>query len=202
MPRAETAAHWNAYHPRMKLYTRIGDDGSTRLFGNIQVSKDDPRVEAYGTVDELNSAIGLALAASAFSEINTVLVVVQNRLFDVGSDLATPPPDAEGKPASSIYRIGPEDAADLERSIDAAFEPLPAMRQFILPGGTELSARLHLARAICRRAERRCVTLAAQAEGMGHIIVFLNRLSDLLFALARRANQLAGVDDVPWRKKG
>lgn len=184
----------------MKLYTRIGDDGSTRLFGNLQVSKDDGRVEAYGTVDELNSAIGLAAAACTHHEITAVLGVVQNRLFDVGSDLATP--RGGDKPSFPVYRVAAEDAADLERFIDAACEPLPPMRQFILPGGTELAARLHLARTICRRAERRCVTLARQVEGVADIIIFLNRLSDLLFALARRANQLAGVEDVPWKKKG
>ncbi len=191
-----------SYHHAMKLYTRIGDDGTTRLFGNIKVGKDDPRVEAYGTVDELNSAIGVALVVCEYDEIRSVLGVVQNRLFDVGADLATP--RAEGtQPQSAwrVYRIAAEDATDLERFIDAAWNPLPAMQNFILPGGTELAARLHLARTICRRAERECVKLSHEVDQLREVIIFLNRLSDLLFALARRANQLAGVEDVPWRKK-
>ena len=186
----------------MKLYTRIGDDGTTRLFGNIKVGKDDPRVEAYGTVDELNSAIGLALVVCDYAEIRSALGVVQNRLFDVGADLATPRAEgAEPQSAWRVYRIAPEDAADLERFIDGAWEPLPPMRNFILPGGTELAARLHVARTICRRAERECVRLSHEVDRLGNVVIFLNRLSDLLFALARRANQLAGIEDVPWRKK-
>jgi len=184
----------------MKLYTRIGDDGTTRLFGNAQVSKDDARVEAYGDVDELNSAIGVARTACTFEEISAVLDVVQNRLFDVGADLATPRSE-DGSDPAHIYRIAPEDSSELEHFIDLTCEPLPAMRQFVLPGGAELAARLHLARTICRRTERRCVKLSHGAAGIGAIIIYLNRLSDLLFALARRANQLAGVTDVAWRKK-
>jgi cob(I)alamin adenosyltransferase len=187
----------------MKLYTGIGDDGSTRLFGNTKVGKDDPRVEAYGCVDELNSAIGLAQAICSHEAIGRVLTVVQNRLFDLGADLATPAapgdPSAAGMP-SPVRRIGAADAAELERFIDEACAPLPPLKSFILPGGCELAARLHLARTICRRAERACVALSRRAHGAAAIIIFLNRLSDLLFALARRANQLTGVEDVPWRK--
>lgn len=191
-----------SYHHAMKLYTRIGDDGTTRLFGNIKVGKDDPRVQAYGTVDELNSAIGVALVVCEYEEIRSVLGVVQNRLFDVGADLATPRAEgAEPQGAWRVYRIASEDATDMERFIDGAWDPLPPMRNFILPGGTELAARLHLARTICRRAERECVKLSHEVDHLRDVVIFLNRLSDLLFALARRANQLAGVEDVPWRKK-
>ncbi len=187
----------------MKLYTRIGDDGSTRLFGNRQVGKDDPRVQAYGCVDELNSAIGLALVGCANVEIASMLGLIQNRLFDVGADLATPQVEgSDAATARAVYRIGPEDAADLEGFIDRVWAPLPAMKHFILPGGTELAARLHMARTICRRAERWCVALSREADGVGEVIIYLNRLSDLLFAMARRANQLEGVEDVPWKKKG
>ncbi len=185
----------------MKLYTRIGDDGTTRLYGNQKVSKDDPRVAAYGGVDETNCAIGVALAASGHERISTILTILQNRLFDVGADLATPWEPAESGGSAKVRRIDASDATELERLIDEAWNPLPAMRNFILPGGTELAARLHLARAICRRAERDCVTFSRQVEGINHVIIFLNRLSDLLFALARLANHLENVADVPWKKK-
>lgn len=195
-----------SYHRIMKLYTRIGDDGSTRLFGNQQVRKDDPRVEAYGSVDELNAILGLALVGCAHEEITRILRFVQNRLFDVGADLATPAVQASGESAGGgsgwqVYRISGEDAGDLEKCIDQMWEPLPPMKNFILPGGTELAARLHVARTVCRRAERLCVTLARDVHGIGEIIIYLNRLSDLLFAMSRRANQLEGVVDVPWKKK-
>ncbi|MEX2215237.1 MAG: cob(I)yrinic acid a,c-diamide adenosyltransferase [Phycisphaeraceae bacterium] len=185
----------------MKLYTRIGDDGTTRLFGNQIIEKDAPRVEAYGCVDELNSALGLAAAASTFEPVTTVLTRLQNRLFDVGADLATPRKTDEADSPASIDRINSNDATELEQMIDAICEPLAPMRNFILPGGSELAARLHLARTICRRAERACVTLSRTEPGLKDVVIFLNRVSDLLFALARRANQLAGVEDVPWRKR-
>ena len=188
----------------MKLYTRIGDDGTTRLYGNQQVRKDDPRVQAYGSVDETNCAIGVALAACRHERVAAILTMLQNRLFDVGADLATPwePPAADPVDAgrSRVRRIDPADATELERLIDEAWNPLPPMRNFILPGGTELAARLHLARAVCRRAERDCVTLGQHVEGIHGVVIFLNRLSDLLFALARLANHLENVTDVPWKK--
>ena len=175
----------------------------------------------------------MALAACRHERVAAILTMLQNRLFDVGADLATPweppspdPVDASrsrvrgfsGRIASGrvtvgdelvalpsgkrsrVRRIDPADATELERLIDEAWNPLPPMRNFILPGGTELAARLHLARAVCRRAERDCVTLGQHVEGIHGVVIFLNRLSDLLFALARLANHLENVTDVPWKK--
>jgi cob(I)alamin adenosyltransferase len=183
----------------MKLYTRRGDDGGTDLFGGKRVGKDSRRVAAVGAVDELNSFVGLAAAGCEDAEIAGVLRAVQNRLFELGADLATPRKSAEdaGKP-SAIPRIGAAQSRELENFIDRACEPLPEMRNFILPGGSELSARLHVARSVCRRAERECVALGREEEIGADVVVYLNRLSDLLFALARRANQVHGVEDVPW----
>jgi len=184
----------------MKLYTKRGDDGGTDLFGGQRVTKDDLRVEAYGTVDELNAVIGQCAAAcegEAAAPLKPALVTLMSRLFEVGADLATPVKE-EGDAAGAIPRIGAEQTQEVERLIDATCAPLPAMKHFVLPGGTELAARLHLARTVCRRAERRCVALSLH-EDIGPVVVpYLNRVSDLLFALARRANQLAGVEDTPW----
>lgn len=174
-----------------RLYTRRGDDGHTDLYGGGRASKADPRLRAVGDVDELNAAVGVALAICEDGELREVLTDVQHRLFEVGADLSTPTSDV-----TDVRRIDPADIVHLEEAIDAADHKLPPLRQFILPGGCELSARLHLARTVCRRAERSAVDLG----GCGQVVIFLNRLSDLLFALARRANQLAGVADLPWIK--
>ena len=191
----------------MKLYTRRGDAGLTDLYGGQRVGKDHLRVEAYGSVDELNSLLGLVLTAAGVEPaISDPLRAIQSRLFEIGADLATPATDCdeEGheKPASgrkrSVPRVGSDAVAELEAWIDAACEPLPAMQHFILPGGSELSARLHVARTVCRRAERHCVALTHHEPIGQQVIIYLNRLSDLLFAMARQANQAAGVDDVPW----
>ena len=207
----------------MKLYTRRGDGGTTDLFGGRRVAKDDLRVEAYGSVDELNSFIGLALCGCrAESEMLAgVLSQTQNRLFDLGAELASPdapvaqagaPADnsaGTGKspegpsPASSrgvVHRVAPKQIEELEDQIDAACSLLPELRQFILPGGSELSARLHVARCVCRRAERLCVALAAREPLNPNVVIYLNRLSDLLFAMARVANLIECADDVPWQK--
>lgn len=185
----------------MKLYTKQGDEGQTRLYGGRLVTKDDVRVEAYGTVDELNAVIGLALAACRERVDDTtasILRHVQSRLFEVGADLATPR-DGDEPPPSSVPTIEQTQIDEAERWIDESCATLPAMRYFILPGGAELAARLHVARTVCRRAERRVITLAAHAPVNRHVIIYLNRLSDLLFALARAANHHAGVEDVPWK---
>ncbi len=181
----------------MKLYTRKGDDGTTGLFGNQRVDKDSVRVTAYGDVDELNSFIGLALAGCEFDEIKSVLTCVQSRLFDVGADLSTPIDSDHG---DKITRIGQSHIGELESMIDASSDLLPPLRVFVLPGGTELASRLHVARTVCRRAERACVALSKLAAGVDEVVIYMNRLSDLLFALARRANQLANVEDVPWQQ--
>lgn len=183
----------------MKLYTRTGDDGSTGLFGGDRVGKDALRVEVYGTVDELNAALGLAAAIAGPPELRPVLEplpILQSRLFDLGADLCTP---HDSPHASKIRRTGPGDVLMLEKMIDEACEGLPELRQFILPGGCELAARLHLARTICRRGERLLVALSRVEIVGGDTIIFLNRLSDLLFAMARRANLLVNIPDIPWR---
>lgn len=187
----------------MKLYTRTGDDGTTGLFGGQRVEKDDPRVGAYGTIDELNATVGLAAAAcdatDATSDLtrryDELLVEIQSRLFDIGADLATPP---DSKHADKVARFDDAHAAAIEAWIDEIDAGNAPMTNFVLPGGTDLAARLHLARAVCRRAERRVVTLARSTEVTASIVIYLNRLSDLLFAMARRANADAGVPDVPW----
>ena len=186
----------------MKLYTKSGDDGSTGLYSGQRVGKDCARVEACGAVDELNSALGLAGAACAHEEISTVVLGVQYLLIDMGADLATLiDPDAQGK-KKSVPKITTEHVSQIEGQIDEVDGKLAPLRQFILPGGCELAARLHVARTACRHGERRCVALARGEQVNTHVLVYLNRLSDLLFALARRANQLEGVADVVWPGRG
>jgi cob(I)alamin adenosyltransferase len=185
----------------MKIYTKTGDAGETGLWGGLRVPKDAARVQAYGTVDECNAAIGVARAALGASKdargaeaaLDAVLASIQDQLFVVGADLATP-----GE-APNIPRIGAEEIAFLEQTIDALEAELAPLRQFILPGGTPAAAHLHLARTVCRRAERWVVGLARQdAAVSGHVGIYLNRLSDCLFVLARAANARAGVADAPW----
>ena len=184
----------------MKLYTRTGDDGSTGLFSGQRVSKDHPRVEAYGTVDELNACIGLAGAAcdpdrSLHARFIEIFSELQSRLFDIGADLATP----EGaKHEAKVLRIADEHVQEAERWIDEIDGGNEPMKSFIMPGGTELSARLHVARTVCRRAEREMIRLS-HSEPVGEgAIRYVNRVSDLLFAMARRANADAGIADVKW----
>jgi cob(I)alamin adenosyltransferase len=176
--------------------SHAGDGGETGLIGGGQVSKDSPRPEACGTVDELVSAIGMARAEGLDASLDAVLERVQTELFCVGSELATPDPAQNMTPP-----IGPEHVAWLEDTMAECGRTLPALRSFILPGGNRAAAGLHLARAICRRAERRVVALDRQSEpGVSPSLrAYLNRLSDLLFVLARKANASAGLPDVPWR---
>ena len=181
----------------MKIYTKTGDDGSTGLIGGSRVSKDDPRIEVYGTVDELNAAVGLAAVAAAQSPLIEPLRAVQNDLFVIGSHLATPDHEPPSK-TNWLPPIEEQMISRLELQIDAAETQLPQLRNFILPGGGELSARLHLARTICRRGERLAVEFSRNRPLSPIIITYLNRLSDWLFVHARLANHLAGVADVPW----
>lgn len=178
----------------MKIYTRTGDAGETGLFGGQRVRKDDLRVQAYGTVDECNAALGVARAAGPDPALDAVLAVVQNQLFVVGADLASP-----GE-SPYIPRVSAELTSFLEEQIDAMEAELSPLKQFILPGGHPVAAHLHLARTICRRAERLVVTLATEEEVRPEILTYLNRLSDFLFVAARIANARAGVNDVPWQK--
>ena len=176
----------------MKLYTKVGDDGLTALYGGARVSKDDPRVCAYGEVDEANAAIGMAMAAGTDEETAAALRCIQSDLFVLGGELASP----SGK--SSGVSIDEHKITRLEHWIDEASAEVPPLQQFVLPGGTATAAALHLARTICRRAERAVVCLARQQDVSAMNIIYMNRLSDLLFVLARRANHRAGVADVPW----
>jgi cob(I)alamin adenosyltransferase len=178
----------------MKIYTRTGDDGSTGLIGGSRVAKDDAAIECYGTVDELNAAIGAAVIV-ADVEAGAWLGQVQAELFTIGSHLATP---AGAPQAKSLPAIDGNWVMRLEQQIDDAEATLPPLRNFILPGGTEFAARLHVARTVCRRAERLLVATARKRQIDPLIITYVNRLSDWLFVQARRANHRAGVSDVPW----
>ncbi|MEL6548455.1 MAG: cob(I)yrinic acid a,c-diamide adenosyltransferase [Myxococcota bacterium] len=179
-----------------RIYTRTGDDGETALFGGDRVSKDHLRVEAYGTVDELNAALGVARAADSLS-VDDELAVIQSTLFEVGADLATPP-SVEKRPSE----LTEQDIAWVEQLIDRCEAELEPLKSFVLPAGSPAGAALHLARTVCRRAERRLVSLRASEPATSELALqYLNRVGDLLFVLARRANQEAGVGDVPWRPR-
>ena len=183
----------------MRIYTRTGDAGDTGLFGGGRTPKDAVRVEAYGAVDELNAVVGCALATVRDEEIRARLAALQPDLFALGSHLATPPA-REGRRQPALPPLpGAARVGELEAWMDAAEAELPELRAFIMPGGAPGGAALHLARTVCRRAERRVVTLAAAEEVSGDVLVYLNRLSDLLFVLARLANHRAGQPEEPWR---
>ncbi len=181
----------------MKIYTRTGDDGTTGLFGGSRVPKTDPRVEAYGTIDETCAAVGVARAAGVPSEIDAVLEQLQNDLFTIGAELSCAPGKAE-KLLKTMRLLDERDVQRLEAAIDAAEEGLPPLRSFILPGGTPAASALHLARCVSRRAERCVLALRDTDAARREIVVYLNRLSDLLFVLARKANHEAKVPDIPW----
>jgi cob(I)alamin adenosyltransferase len=179
----------------MKIYTKQGDKGQTGLWGGQRVRKDSPRVTAYGTVDELNAHLGMARSSAIDARLGEQLARIQNELFVLGSDLATPGDDER------IPRIQGEYITTMEQEIDQFESELEPLRQFILPGGTLAAAHLHLARTVCRRAERELVTLLAdEGEPVNEqALPYLNRLADWLFVAARVANARAGVADVPWQ---
>lgn len=181
----------------MKIYTKTGDSGTTGLFGGGRVDKDDARVESYGSVDETNAAIGLARAAGVSSSVDGVLAAMQNDLFTLGAELACVPGHED---RLKLTLISATEIARLEQAIDDSEAMLPALSSFVLPGGSTAAAALHAARTSCRRAERRVIALRRTSSVRDEVIVYLNRSSDLLFVLARRANQEAGVPDVPWVK--
>jgi cob(I)alamin adenosyltransferase len=183
----------------MKIYTKTGDKGETGLFGGGRVPKDHPRVEAYGDVDELNAMLGLARSIEMMPRIDEVLAPIQRDLFSLGALLATPQPD-KVKQQLEKARIDDTRIAQLERAIDEGEAELEPLQAFILPGGTPKSAALHVARTVCRRAERRVIALAHDPEIAVPpiVIIYLNRLSDLLFVLARVANRRAGAAEVTW----
>ncbi len=181
----------------MKIYTRTGDRGDTGLFGGGRVDKDHPRVEAYGDVDELNAILGTARATEPMPRIDEIVVRAQRDLFSIGALLATPD---RAKMAEHLDKARIDDAriAELEHAIDECEKELDPLRSFILPGGTPKAAALHVARTVCRRAERRVVTLRRDTDVPELVVRYLNRLSDLLFMLARVANRRAGAAEVTW----
>jgi cob(I)alamin adenosyltransferase len=181
----------------MKIYTKTGDGGETGLFGGGRVPKDHPRTSAYGDVDELNSAIGVARAAAPADLFDALLDSIQRDLFSIGGHLATPDPAKVAK-ALEKADVSPERVVLFERAIDEADRELPPLRAFVLPGGTPKAAALHLARTVCRRAERSVVTLSRESQVPALFLVYLNRLSDLLFTLARLAKHRAGTGDATW----
>lgn len=183
----------------MKIYTKTGDHGQTGLFGGPRVAKDSARIEAYGTVDELNAVLGVARASGMPDAFDAPLARVQNQLFDLGAELAAPDPAK-----FALAGVTDECIAALEQEIDAWESTLPPLRQFILPGGTAAAAQLHVARTVCRRAERRVVTLSAiDSEPVApRTVIYLNRLSDWLFVLARAVNQSSGISDTTWQAGG
>ena len=204
----------------MTIYTKTGDDGDTALFGGGRVPKNDRRVEAYGAVDELNSFVGLALtsitdtdldpdldpdtdtdaAADADAGVRRGLLLIQNDLFALGANLATPGGD-DSRPRPKTPDVPVARVAAMEEWIDQATDELPELRQFVLPGGTEAAAMLHVCRSVCRRAERAVVALGREEPLDPGIVPYLNRLSDLLFVWARLENHRGGQADVPWSQE-
>jgi cob(I)alamin adenosyltransferase len=184
-----------------KIYTRTGDSGETGLFGADRVRKDTPRVEAMGSVDELNAAIGavraeLGRGGTAPAELDGLLARLQHQLFDRGAELATPQPAG-----AAMDRLSDRQIANLETAIDQYEVGLEPLRAFILPGGAPAAAALHVARGVCRRAERRLVALMTREEVRGELLRYLNRLGDLLFVLARAVNRANRVPDVVWERQ-
>ena len=171
-----------------KIYTRTGDDGTTGLGSGDRARKDDPRVEAYGTVDELNSALGIVISSDLSATNSNLLAGIQQQLFDLGGELSMP----------GTEMISSAAVESLEQALDSLNETLPPLKDFVLPGGTTTAAACHLARAICRRAERRVISLAAESPVNEQSIRYLNRLSDFLFVLARSLNVEAGEPEVLW----
>jgi len=180
----------------MKIYTRTGDEGTTGLFGGGRVAKTHPRVEAYGDVDELNAAIGLARAIEPMPRIDEVLVPLQRDLFAIGALLATPDRDKMKRQLEKAS-IDERRVTEMELAIDDGDRELEPLKAFIIPGGSAKAAALHVARTVCRRAERRVIALANE-EIPPIVVIYLNRMSDLLFTLARVANRRAGTGEVTW----
>jgi len=191
------SGEWSLEAAGLKIYTKTGDGGETGLFGGGRVPKDDRRVAAYGEVDELNAALGLALALEPRAFARDLLELVQRDLFTIGAELASPDP-AKLVKALPGPRLGDARVEALEDAIDRAEATLAPLKNFILPGGSSKAAALQLGRAVCRRAERAVVTLSRETAVSPAILKYVNRLSDLLFVLARAANAAAGLSDVPW----
>lgn len=188
----------------MKIYTKTGDKGSTSLFGGTRVPKHHIRIESYGTVDELNSHIGLVRDQEIDSHYKEILIIIQNKLFTVGSILATDPKKAilkSGKDRLNIPKISTEDIEFLEKEMDSMNESLPPMTNFVLPGGHQTVSFCHIARSVCRRAERLAVALNDLEPFQPETLTYLNRLSDYLFVLARKLSYDLQADEVKWIPK-
>lgn len=183
----------------MRIYTKTGDKGKTSLFGGKRVDKDDLRVECYGTVDELNSILGLAVIEVTDTDAKKIIQKVQNDLFTLGGELSTPSEKASKQKSGSNVNI--DQIQFLEERIDHYDEKLPTLKQFILPGGSKGAALLHIARSVSRRSERLVVKLSKNDVINENIIIYLNRLSDLLFVLARFENDVNQISDIPWISK-
>lgn len=182
-----------------KIYTKTGDLGQTSLIGGTKVAKSHIRIESYGTIDELNSYIGLVSDQIEFTEIKVTLKEIQDRLFTIGSSLAT---DPEKDSKMKLPDLKEEDILYLEQQIDRMNEALPVMKNFILPGGHVAVSTSHIARCICRRAERLCVNLKEHEEFIDPVVIkYLNRLSDYLFVLARYIGHLLQVEEIPWKPR-
>jgi cob(I)alamin adenosyltransferase len=180
----------------MKIYTKKGDQGTTSLFGGANIGKNSLRIKAYGTVDELNSILGIVLTHPLSERGETILKELQNQLFVLGADLATLP-----SKKTKIDRIGQKEIKQLEDWIDELDEQLPSLTAFILPGGAPAGATLHQARTVCRRAERHTVALKLENPVSDETIIYLNRLSDLLFVMARFENRESGETETQWKSK-
>lgn len=181
----------------MKIYTKTGDEGQTGLFGGTRLHKDEIRIEAYGTVDELNAHIGLLRDGISDQDTTGILIEIQDRLFTIGSILASEP----GKENLQIPKLKSEDVILLEQEMDKMNELLPPMRSFVLPGGHELVSQCHIARCVCRRAERRVVSLARNEKVESIVLQYLNRLSDYLFVLSRKVSSDKKATETPWKPK-
>ena len=181
----------------MKIYTKTGDKGETSLFGGERVLKDSLRIESYGTIDELNSFIGLAITEVLDKEVLNLLGKIQNMLFNVGADLATP--DLERNKKLKVKRVTADYAEEIEKAIDYFESKLAPLQNFILPGGSKAAAILHICRTVARRAERRVIGLNNTEQVGENLIIFLNRLSDLFFVLSRFENKISKVPDITWK---
>lgn len=180
----------------VKIYTRTGDDGTTGVLGPGRVKKSDARVEAYGSVDELNASLGVVRAADTAGWLTAELAAIQSKLFNVGAELAATAPEHLAK----LERVSDDEIAVLEALIDRLEQDLPALTRFVLPAGAPLAAQLHLARTVCRRAERRVVALREREPAVeARVVRYLNRLADLLFVMARWANFKSGTPEVEWQ---
>ena len=182
----------------MKIYTKTGDSGMTSLFGGKRVKKSNSRIEAYGTVDELNSVLGIVLTEDVSKRTEQILKEVQSTLFTIGSELATP----SNVTSKSKQSLAKEEIESLEQYIDQLESELPELKNFILPGGKKSAALLQFARTICRRAERRIIDIESEEEINFNIMIYFNRLSDLLFVSSRYENHVASIEEVIWNPRG